>query len=49
MVDLLFLALDAWLIYIGIKQENYFLLILVAMTLLLDLVQGLQVLSNIHW
>ncbi|MGL4343671.1 MAG: hypothetical protein ACRCTE_00595 [Cellulosilyticaceae bacterium] len=49
MIDLLFLALDAWLIYIGIKQENNFLLLLVAVTLVIDLMSGLQVLSHIRW
>lgn len=48
-MELLFLALDAWLIYVGIKQENYFLLLLVAMTLIIDLITGLQVLSQIRW
>ncbi|MGL4736521.1 MAG: hypothetical protein ACRCW2_03595 [Cellulosilyticaceae bacterium] len=48
-MELLFLALDAWLIYVGIKQENHFLLLLVAMTLIIDLISGLQMLSQIRW
>lgn len=49
MIDLLFLGIDAWLIYMGIKQENYILLILVALSLLIDLMSALQVLTTIRW
>lgn len=49
MIDLLFLGIDAWLIYMGIKHQNYFLLILVAISLMIDLMGALQVLSNVRW
>ncbi|MGL6173678.1 MAG: hypothetical protein ACRC1P_03630 [Cellulosilyticaceae bacterium] len=49
MIDLLFLGIDAWLIYMGIKHQNYILLVLVAVSLLIDLMSAFQVLSTIRW
>lgn len=49
MIDLLFLGIDAWLIYMGIKHQNYILLILVAVSLMIDLMSALQVLSHIRF
>lgn len=49
MIDLLFLGIDAWLIYMGIKHQNYILLVLVAVSLMIDLMSALQVLTQIRW
>lgn len=49
MIDILFLGIDAWLIYMGIKHQNYILLILVAITLVMDLFGALHLLSAIRW
>ncbi|MEG0012603.1 MAG: hypothetical protein RR324_07060 [Cellulosilyticaceae bacterium] len=49
MIDLLFLGIDAWLIYMGIKNQNYILLVLVAVSLMIDLMSALQVLTQVRW
>lgn len=49
MIDLLFLGIDAWLIYMGIKHQNYILLILVAVSLMIDLMGAIQVLIYARW
>ncbi len=49
MIDFLFLGIDAWLVYIGIKQKNSFLLILVSISLMIDLMSLLQYLTTVRW
>lgn len=49
MLDLLFLGIDAWLIYMGIKHQNYILLLLVAVSLMIDLMGALEILTHVRW
>ncbi len=48
MIDILFLGIDAWLLYIAYKYENTLLLGLVLISLLIDFFGAIEILSMIR-